>query len=66
MVWADITHYGRSYHNHTPDTLNSVHYRNTILQHHVLSFPVRRGGVFQHYNARAHVVGGLVCWFMEP
>ena len=58
MVWAGICHDGRSQLKIVQGTLNVVKYGDDILGHIVLSCLQQRnfGHVFQHDNARCHVV----------
>jgi len=55
MVWAGITHNFRTELVHIPGNLNAVHYRDDILQRHVLPFLNQHNGVFQQDNARPHI-----------
>ena len=56
--WAGICHDGRTQLKIVQGTLNAVKYRNDILGPIVLSFLLQRNfdHVFQHDNARCHVV----------
>jgi hypothetical protein len=58
MVWAGICHDGRTQLKIVQGTLNAVKYRDDILDPIVLPFLQQRhfDHVFQHDNARCHVV----------
>ena len=57
MVWAGICHDGRTQFKIVHGTLNSVKYRDDILDPIVLPFLQQRNfdHVFQHDNAKCHV-----------
>jgi hypothetical protein len=54
MMWAAISHTGKTALVHIPGNLTAQRYCDEILQPHVLPLMQQNGARFQHDNARSH------------
>ena len=54
MIWAAISHTGKTALVHIPGNLTAQHYCDEILQPHVLPLMQQNGARFQHDNAQPH------------